>query len=71
MAKTKIKKVYKVVEEEMYFGKRYYIKHIKLNKPVGYVDACPVNRQFHTIYYYSKARAEAECRALHKNLLYK
>lgn len=51
----------------MYFSKRYYIKHIKLDKPVGYVDACAVNRQFHTIYYYNKERAIAECKYLNKN----
>lgn len=62
-----MKKPYKVIEEETYFGIRYYIKHVKLDKPVGYSDACPYNRQFHIIYYYNKDRADAECKYLNEN----
>ncbi len=61
------KKPYKVVKEKLFYCTRYYIKHIKLDKPVGYPDACPYNRQFHIIYYYSKSRADAECRYLNEN----
>ena len=59
-------KPYKVIKEKIFFFTRYYIKHIKLNKPVGYLDYYP-SHQFHTIYYYSKERADAECNYLNEN----